>query len=63
MEVIDGKDKSKENEKEDEVKIVPVFSGHRILEVLIYEKGGGKVKFRTGPRILRRLKNQVSRIL
>ena len=30
MGVVNGKGKSKENEKEDDVQILPVFSGHRI---------------------------------
>jgi hypothetical protein len=55
---VDGKDKSEEDEKEGDVKVLPIFFGHRIPWQLIYEKREVKVKFKTGLRILRRLRTR-----
>lgn len=60
---VDGKDECEEDKKKSEVKVFPVFPGHRILWRLIYEKREVNVKFKIEPRILRRLKVQAFRNL
>jgi hypothetical protein len=48
VDVVDGKDKSKEDNKKSDVKILPISPGHRIPWQLIYEKREVKVKFKVG---------------
>ena len=61
--VVDGKDESKEDKKKSDVEVLSVSPGHRIPWRLIYEKREVKVKFKTGPRVPRKLKIQAFRSL
>jgi len=63
VEIVDGKDESKEDKKKSDVEVLSVSPGNRIPWRLIYEKREVKVKFKTGPRVPRKLKIQAFRSL